>query len=64
MSGIVSIHTGGRNHSCPRFMQTFPRVVVDDFDLVGTVVTPDEAHAPLVVDAEAVLPGSLHRSIE
>ena len=30
-------------------------VVVDDFDVVRIPVTPDEADAPLVVDADAVL---------
>ena len=31
-------------------------MVVDDFNVVRAVVTPDEAHTPLVVDANAVLP--------
>jgi hypothetical protein len=31
-------------------------VVVHNFNLVRTVLTPDKAHAPLVVDADAVLP--------
>jgi hypothetical protein len=31
-------------------------VVVDDLDVVGCAVAPHEAHAPLIVDANAVLP--------
>jgi hypothetical protein len=31
-------------------------VVVDDFDFVSATVAPTEADAPLVVDANAVLP--------
>ena len=31
-------------------------VVVDDFDTVGTSCRPDEADAPLPIDADAVLP--------
>ena len=34
-------------------------VVVDDFDLHGSLVGPDEADAPLVVYADAVLSGSV-----
>jgi len=30
-------------------------VVINDFDTTGTRVCPDEAHAPLGVDADAVL---------
>jgi hypothetical protein len=30
-------------------------VVIDDFHLVGTVIPPDEADTPLVVDPNAVL---------
>ena len=30
-------------------------MVVDDLDIVGPVVAPDEADAPPVVDADAVL---------
>ena len=31
-------------------------VIVDDFDTVGTSCRPDEADAPLPIDADAVLP--------
>ena len=34
-------------------------VVIDDFDLHGALVGPDEADAPLVVYADAVLSGSV-----
>jgi hypothetical protein len=34
-------------------------VVVDDFDTVGTSCRPDEADAPLSIDADAVLPGAV-----
>jgi len=34
-------------------------VIVHDFDLVGVSISPDEADAPLVVDANAVLPRSI-----
>jgi hypothetical protein len=30
-------------------------VVIDDLDFVHTIVTPDEAQPPLIVDADAVL---------
>ena len=30
-------------------------MVIDEFNLVGIAVLPDEAHAPLVVDPDAVL---------
>jgi hypothetical protein len=36
-------------------IRCLPSVVVDDLDLFGTGVGPDEADAPLVVDADAVL---------
>ena len=34
-------------------------VVVDDFDLHGDLVDPDEADAPLVVNSDAVLSDSV-----
>jgi hypothetical protein len=34
-------------------------VVVNDLDIVGVAVSPPEADAPLIVDADAVLAGSI-----
>jgi hypothetical protein len=34
-------------------------MVIDDLDLAGMPGLPDEANAPLVVDADAVLSGSI-----
>jgi hypothetical protein len=38
-------------------------VVVDQFDVPGTAGTPREADAPLVVDADAVLPAAAAREL-
>ena len=37
----------------------FLSVIVDDFDFHRTSVGPDETHPPLVVDANAVLTGTV-----
>ena len=34
-------------------------VVIDDFDTVGASCRPDEADAPLAIDADAVLPRAI-----
>jgi hypothetical protein len=34
-------------------------MVVDDLYIVGVAISPDEADAPLVVDADAILSGSI-----
>jgi hypothetical protein len=34
-------------------------MVVDDLYIVGVTISPDEADAPLVVDADAVLSGPI-----
>jgi hypothetical protein len=34
-------------------------VIVNDFDIDGAVLGPDEADAPLLIDANAVLPFSI-----
>jgi hypothetical protein len=34
-------------------------VVIDNFDIVGTSVIPEETDAPLVVDADTVLTGAI-----
>jgi hypothetical protein len=34
-------------------------VIVGDFHLVGTIITPDEADAELVIDPDRVLPCSI-----
>ncbi len=37
-------------------MDSFLLVKVDDFDVPGTAILPYEADAPLIVDADTVLP--------
>jgi len=34
-------------------------MVIDDFYIVGTIVSPHETDPPLVIDTDAVLPGSV-----
>ena len=34
-------------------------MVVDDLYIVGVTISPDEADAPLVIDADAVLSGPI-----
>ena len=34
-------------------------MIIDDLDIVGTMVRPDEANPPLIVDTNAVLPQSV-----
>jgi hypothetical protein len=34
-------------------------MIIHDLDVIGVIVLPDEAHAPLVVDAHAVLSSPL-----
>ena len=36
-------------------------MIAHDFDRVGAAVAPDEAHAPLVIDADTVLAGTITR---
>src|SRR5205823_2901485 len=58
--------SGARNSSCrisPGWIggnfgrgMGIPSMVVGDLDIVGLAVRPSEAEAPLVVDADAVLP--------
>src|SRR6266536_5357254 len=38
-----------------------PLVVIDDFDIARTLLGPDEADAPLIVDADRVLPSAISR---
>jgi len=32
-------------------------VVINNFNVAGVSIVPDKAHAPLIIDADAVLPG-------
>jgi hypothetical protein len=34
-------------------------VVIDDFHIVGTIVSPHKTDPPLIVDTDAVLPGPI-----
>ena len=34
-------------------------MIVHDLDLVGVTIVPDEAHAPLIIDPDTVLPPSV-----
>ena len=34
-----------------------PSVIVHDFNVIGVAIFPDKADSPLIVDANAVLPG-------
>lgn len=36
-----------------------PSVIIDNFDVARALVRPCEAHAPLVIDADAVLAGTV-----
>jgi len=48
-------HFSGRNRGNRTHAQ-FPSVVIDDFNVFGSVRGPNETYAPLIVDAYAVLP--------
>jgi hypothetical protein len=34
-------------------------VKINNLDIVGVSISPDEAHTPLIVDADAMLPGAM-----
>jgi hypothetical protein len=38
-------------------------VIVDDFDVLGAFILPDEADAPLVIDPDAVLSRSVSEEL-
>src|SRR5580658_9842698 len=57
----LSILPGWGLRSCvmsASFASLEPSMVVDDFDLMGVMLDPAETQAPLVVDADAHLPGA------
>jgi hypothetical protein len=42
-----------------------PSVIIGDFDFIGSVISPDKADPPLLVDPDAMLSGPiLFRSVQ
>lgn len=38
------------------FVHGFTSMIINDLDIKGIIITPDKAHAPLVVHSNAMLP--------
>ncbi len=58
---IFTQHFAGMNraHSVDRTAHIFTSVVIDYLNISRAAIAPNEAHAELIVDADAVLAGSV-----